>query len=409
MANDPYAPLRRAPFRRFLGGSLATNLSSQVLKVTAGWHLYAVTHSAWVLALVGLMSYLPILLLSLPAGWASDHFSRHRVLAAALGLQAASALALAALTGFAGPLWPWYPLLFLSGCGRALQAPAAASLYPQFLETEEVSRGVSWNSTIIQGGTVVGLLLGGVLLRCLGVSLSLCFVMAGPLVFLALLPGLKTLRKIAAPLQEPLREKLLGGFRFVWSQKPILGALSVDFVAVLFGGVSGILPMFAMDILHCGPDGLGALTAATFFGALLMSLLLSHHPVFPRPGRAMLLAVAGFGVCMLVFGLSKNFSLSLLVLVVSGVLDQVSVYVRQSLVQLRTPEALRGRVQAVNFLFIGSSNELGACESGLTAAWMGPVGSVLLGGFAVLAVVLGAGRVFPELLHLPSLERAPDA
>ncbi|HTB22958.1 MAG TPA: MFS transporter [bacterium] len=407
--NDPYGPLRRAPFRRYVSGSLVTEIAAQILRVAAGYHLYQITKSAWPLALVGLMSYLPTFLLSLPAGWASDHFPRRRVMACALVLQVLAAAGLALLTGWGGPEWPWYPLLFLSGCGRATLTPSGVSLYPQLLEPQEVPRGVSWNSATNQAGTLTGLLTGGLLVDCIGVPHALLFAVAGPLLYLALLPGLKTLREVPAPAQEPLREKLLGGFKFVWAQKPILGAMSVDLVAVLFGGASGIAPMFALDILHCGAFGQGALMAAPFAGSLMMGFRLAHRPVLPRPGRAMLWAVGGFGVCMLVFGLSRRLDLSLAALVVSGMLDQISVYVRQTMVQMRTPEALRGRVQAVNFLFIGSSNELGECESGITAGLLGPVGSVLLGGAAVLVVVLGAGRVFPELLHLSSLEREAGA
>jgi len=404
MPNDAYAPLRRPSFRRYVSGSLATEIAAQILRVTAGYHLYSVTRSAWPLALVGLMSYLPTFLLSVPAGWASDHFPRRNVMAFALALQVVAAGGLLLLTGLGGPQWPWYPLLFLSGCGRATLTPSGVSLYPQLLEPHEVPRGVSWNSATNQAGTLTGLLSGGFLLHWFGVPHTLYFAVAGPLIYLILLPGLRSLRGVPVRVQEPLREKLLGGFKFVWAQKPILGAMSVDLVAVLFGGVSGIAPMFALDILHCGSVGQGALMAAPFAGSLMMGFRLAHRPVLARPGRAMLFAVGGFGICMLVFGLSRRLDLSLAALMVSGVLDQISVYVRQTMVQMRTPEALRGRVQAVNFLFIGSSNELGECESGVTAALMGPVGSVILGGCAVLVVTLAAGRVFPGLLKLTSLE-----
>lgn len=404
MPNDAYAPLRRPAYRRYVEGSLATTIAEQVLRVTAGNHLYATTHSAWPLALVGLMAYLPTLTLSLPAGWASDHFPRRSVIAVSLSLQVLGLAGLALLSGLDGPQWPWYPLLFLAGCGRALLTPAGVSLYPQLLEPSEVPRGVSWNSATNQAGTVLGLLAGGLLLHWFTVTETLCIALAGPLIYLFLLPGLKALRELPPPMEEPLREKLLGGFKFVWAQKPILGALSLDFVAVLFGGASGIAPMFALDILHCGSIGQGALMAAPFVGSLIMGFRLAHHPVLPRPGRAMLLAVAGFGVCMLVFGWSRRLDLSLAALAASGMFDQVSVYVRQTMVQLRTPESLRGRVQAVNFLFIGSSNELGEFESGVSAAVLGPVGSALMGGAAVLLVVMAAYRVFPELVKLPSLE-----
>ncbi len=400
-----YAPLRRPAFRRYLLGSLSSNLSDRGLKVAAGYYLYAATRSAWALALVGLTSYLPILLLSLPGGWAADRFPRKRVLAAALSLQALGALGLLLLVGLGGPAWGWYPLLLVCGGGGALLDPARVSLYPQLVAPGEVPRAVSWNSSNFQISTVAGLLLGGVFYRFLGVAGSLAFAAAGPLVFLALLPGLRILREspAAAAARERFRDRLLGGFRFVWAAKPILGALSVDFVAVLFGGVDGIMPMFAQDILRCGPLGQGALMAAPFAGALAMSFTLAHRPRLRRPGRAMLLAVAGFGLCTLAFGLSRSLPLSLLALVGAGVLDQVSVYVRQTMVQLRTPPELLGRVQAVNFLFIGSSNQLGEFESGVTAALLGPVGSVLLGGCAAVGVVAAAAAVFPDLRALDSL------
>jgi hypothetical protein len=228
-------------------------------------------------------------------------------------------------------------------------------------------------------------------------------VVLGPLLNLAIIPTLKLMREPKPPLTEPLKKKILGGFHFVWEHQAIFGALSVDFVAVLFGGVEGILPMFAKDLLHCGPEGLGFLKAAIFVGAFLMSMALLRRPNLPRPGRAMLAAVAGFGACMLVFAWSRNFALSFGALVAAGMFDQVSVYVRQSLVQLRTPEHLRGRVQAVNFLFIGSSNELGEFESGVTAGWLGPVGSVIMGGVAVLLTVATWSVVFKELRQLDSL------
>ena len=401
--SDPYAALRRPSYRRFLLGALGVNLSNQALQVTAAWHLYGQTHSAWSLFLIALMNYVPILLLSLPAGWAVDHYERRKVLALAQAAQLAAALGLCLLVALGGPDWGWYPLLLLASAGRALQTPASVSLYPLLVEPEEMPRAVAFNSGNFQVGAIFGPILGGLCYRWLGVAPALAFAALGPLVNLLVLPTLQLLRQAPAPAIEPLKQKILGGFRFVWSQQAIFGALSVDFVAVLFGGVDGILPMFARDLLHCGSVGFGFLKAAIFIGAFIMSWGLLHRPVLPKPGQAMLSAVAGFGLCMLVFAMSRNFFVSMAALVGAGMLDQVSVYVRQTLVQLRTPEALRGRVQAVNFLFIGSSNELGEAESAATAVWLGPVGSVVLGGVAVLVTVATWSLLFKELRQLDSL------
>jgi len=403
MLSDSYAPLRRPAFRRFLTCAQALTLANQVLAITAGYHLYDLTHSAWSLLLVGLMSYLPILLFSLPAGWAADHFDRRKVLAFTLCLHLASSISLLALVLLGGPEWPWYPLLFLAATSRAFHSPSAVSLYPLLIEPGEMPRAVSWNSANYQAGAIVGPILGGLLLHQFGVTGAITFVAAGPVLYLSLLPGLVLLRYPPTPLVEPLKDKVLKGFKFVWNDKAICGALSVDFVAVLFGGVEGILPMFQKDILHCGPLGLGFLRAAMFVGALMMSFFLAHRPPMRKPGKTMLACVGGFGLCMLCFAASRNLYLSLVALIAAGMFDQVSVLVRQTLVQMRTPEALRGRVQAVNFLFIGSSNELGEVESGLTAGLLGPVGSVLLGGVAVLAIVSIWAVTFPALRDLPSL------
>jgi MFS family permease len=407
MSFDPYAALRRPAYRRFLGGAFLSNLSDQALAVAAGWHLYERTGSAWALALIGLMNYLPIFLFSIPAGWVADHFPRKKVMAASLSLKATAALSLCALTALNGPEWAWFPLLFLGAMGRSFNTPAAVSFWPLTMPAEQVHNAVTWNSANFQFGAIVGPILGGLLLAAFGTTATLAFAAAGPLLYLTLLPGIQA-RLQAPPLAEAWKEKVLGGFKFVWRDKPMLGALSLDFVSVLFGGVEGIMPIFAKDILHCGPEGLGLLRAAPFAGALLMSLSLAHLPPLKRPGREMLWSVLAFGAFMLLFAYSRSLWLSLLALLATGMMDQISVYVRQTMVQLRTPEHLKGRVQAVNFLFIGSSNELGEVESGVSAAWLGPVGSVVLGGVAVLGTVGVWAWRFPELRELPRLKPHDD-
>jgi MFS family permease len=406
---DAYAALRRSPYRAFLTGAFLKNLGNQALTVTVAWHLYERTNSAWALAAIGLCNYLPILFFSLPAGGLADHFDRRAVLRWTLVLEVLATLSLAALAwSGADPAW-WYLFIFLGACGRAVGQPSAVSLYPLLLAEEEVPNAVTWGSANFQAGAILGPVLGGLLLHALGPERTLAVAAAGPLAYLLLLLRMPLYRPQPLPsLAEPLRQRLLGGFRFVWDERAIFAALSLDFVAVLFGGVEGIMPIFARDYLRCGEIGFGLLKAAPFAGSLLMSLSIPHRPPLRYPGRDMLVAVAGFGACMAVFALSRQLWLSLLALLLSGFLDQVSVYVRQTLVQLRTPEALRGRVQAVNFLFIGSSNELGEAESGLTAALLGAVPSVLMGAGAVLALVGLWAWAFPQLRHLAPLQSPPS-
>lgn len=405
---DAYLALRRPSFRAFLGGSLLKNLSNQALTVTVAWHLYEQTGSAWALAAIGLANYLPIFTLSLPAGWLADHFERRRVLAWSLALEVVAALSLLGLAWAGAPLGWWYVLVFLAACGRAVGTPNSVSLYPLLMPKEAVPNAVTWGSATFQAGAVVGPILGGLILHATSDLGSLAFAAFGPLAFLLLLTRVRPIRRQDRPSKgESLKSRVLGGFRFVRKERSILAALSLDFVAVLFGGVEGIMPIFAKDFLHCGALGYGFLKAAPFAGALVMSVLIAHLAPMRRPGRAMLRCVAGFGLCMLVFAVSRLFWLSMLALLTAGLLDQISVYVRQTLVQTRTPEALRGRVQAVNFLFIGSSNELGEAESGVTAAILGPVGSVLMGGGAVLLVVALWSRYFPALRDLGPMSGKP--
>ncbi len=370
--------------------------ASQMLLVAIGWHMYDLTSSAWDLGLVGLYQFAPALVLALYAGHIVDRHHRGRIVAVCFAVQGAVALALlvahqaqhdsrALLLGMS---------LVLGGV-RAFQMPAQQSLTPMLVPPLMLSRAMAFSSAGMQGAIIGGPALGGLLFiigmgAVYGASV-LCFVIGGVLV--------ARLRYSYTPaVREPVTvATVLAGVDFIWKRKPVLGAVSLDLFAVLLGGAVALLPIYAKDILHTGPWGLGLLRGAPAVGALVMSIVLTRRPIERNVGRTLLLAIALFGVCMVVFGLSRSFLVSLIVLAVSGGADMVNVVIRQTLVQLETPDAMRGRVSAVNSIFIGASNQLGEFESGATAALLGPVGSVVMGGVGTVLVALTWFRLFPSL------------
>ncbi|MEO8858768.1 MAG: MFS transporter, partial [Burkholderiaceae bacterium] len=365
----------------------------------------------WDLGLVGLYQFLPALLLTLVAGHVADRVHRGHIQAACLVVQTlVVALLMAATMGLGSSGTPWVSrglLLWISvalGVARAFQMPAQQALVPSLLPPDLLARGLAFSSAGGQGATIGGPALGG-LLYTLGASVvyASCAVLFA--IGCVLILGLRYVhvRRPAAPVT---MQTVLAGVAFVWERKILLGAISLDLFAVLLGGATALLPIFARDILLVGPSGLGVLRAAPAVGALVMSVSLSHRPLRRKVGRSMLVAVAVFGMCMLVFGLSHSFMLSLVALAISGAADTVSVVVRQTLVQLETPDAMRGRVSAVNSIFIGASNQLGEFESGATAALFGPVGSVVLGGIGTLLVAALWARWFRPLAQRDRLDRS---
>jgi MFS family permease len=407
-SHDPYEALRYPGYRLYLLVTQASHLANQIAFIAIGWTLYDRTASAWPLAFVGLAMYLPIFGFSLPAGLLADHPRRKAFLAYSVAAQCLSFLGLAWAAHSGAPLWVWYSLVFLSATASAVRTPLAVSFYPTLIPMDAVANSVTWNSSNFQFSAIVGPVLGGALLNWLGSSEAFAIAAAGPALYLLGLPFLKPLRVAAsANAKESLRDRILGGWRYLQKESVIRWALTLDLFAVLFGGADAIMPIFAKDILHVGPLGLGWLNAAGFAGALCMSVWVAHRPL-RHAGRSMLLAVGGFGLCMVVFSLSHSYALSFLALFGAGALDAISVVVRQTMVQVRTPEHLRGRVQAVNFLFIGSSNELGGFESGMTAALMGPVLSVLAGGLLTLGVVAWVAKISPELRQLENLSQTEE-
>ncbi len=370
--------------------------ASQMLLVAIGWHMYDLTSSAWDLGLVGLYQFAPALVLALYAGHVVDRHHRGRIVAACFAVQGIVALGL--LVAHQAQYDSRGLLLGMSlvlGAVRAFQMPAQQALTPMLVPPLMLSRAMAFSSAGMQGAIIGGPALGGLLFiigmgAVYGASV-LCFVVGGVLVA-------RLHYSYTPAAHEPVTvATVLAGVDFIWKRKPVLGAVSLDLFAVLLGGAVALLPIYARDILHTGPWGLGLLRGAPAVGALVMSIALTRRPIERNVGRTLLLAIALFGVCMVVFGFSRSFLVSLVALAVSGGADMVTVVIRQTLVQLETPDAMRGRVRAVNSIFIGGSNQLGEFESGATAALIGPVGSVVMGGVGTVLVALTWFRLFPSL------------
>ncbi|QGZ63799.1 MFS transporter [Paraburkholderia acidisoli] len=396
--------VRNRGFQRFYGTRVLSSLAFQMLAVAMGWHIYALTHSAFALGLVGLAQFLPMFLLTLVVGHVADRYDRRRIASTCQVIECA-----AALTFAAGTVGGWlsapliYALAACVGAARAFESPAVSSLLPGVVPRPQLPNATAWSTSANQTANIVGPALGG-LLYGLGpshafIACTIAFALA------AVLSGTIPLRA-KPPSRAPVTlESVFSGIAFIRSQPVILGALSLDLFAVLFGGATALLPVFARDILHAGPIALGLLRSASAAGALAGSIWLAHFPLRNRPGMAMFGGVIVFGFATIAFGLSHNIAISLVALAVLGASDVVSVVVRTSLVQLRTPDEKLGRVSAVNSMFIGTSNQLGEFESGLTAGWWGAQPAVLVGGVATICVALLWMRFFPALRDTRTLER----
>lgn len=385
-------------FRRFFGARFLTGLAMQIHNVGLGWLVYDKTGSALALGLIGLAAFLPALLLALLAGAAADRFDRRRIVTICYALIALAdgGLLLLALSPGA-PVWPIYALTVLVGAGRSFANPASQALVPNLVPKGYFPAAVTFNASAWQSSSIMGPAVGGFLYALgpavvFGVS-SLAFTLAALLISTVTAPA----QSEAVRRERPTLESLFAGVRFIRSRPVILGAISLDLFAVLLGGAAALLPIYARDILHVGPWGLGLLRSMPAAGAITTTLLLAWFPLRRKAGQRMFMAVAAFGVATIVFGLSTSLPLSMAALFVTGAVDMVSVVVRQTLVQIETPDEMRGRVSAVNSVFIGASNELGEFESGVLAAAVGPVGSVVLGGLGTLAVVALWIRLFPPL------------
>lgn len=437
--HDPYAALRVRNFRDYMAGSFCSVIGRQAVTAAAIWQVYQWTHSSTALGLVGLVNVLPLLALSLPAGALADNYDRRRLIALGTAVVAVVNVALAALSfwhqavpalavldvanatlrsialvfeqhagadqiRFDEPALPLvYALLLANACARILIWPARSSITPMLVPVSALGNAITWNASAFEIATVAGPALGGFLIAWAGIPWVYGIGAALDLLFLIVLARVTY---FTVPQRTPGRRTwrdMLAGADFIWRKKVILGASSLDLFAVLLGGATALLPVYADQILHVGPIGFGWLRAAPSIGAFGMALWLAHRAPLERPGRALLWTVVGFGAAIIVFGLSRWFWLSLLALFFTGVFDNISVVVRQSLVQLLTPDSLRGRVTAVNQIFIGSSNEIGALRAGMMGALIGPVGAVVWGGLGTIAVTAAIARAVPQLRRLPPL------
>jgi len=396
MPNQATPKLRhQQAFLRFWLARLTGVMANQMLMVAVAWHMYDITSSAWDLGLVGLFQFVPALLMTLPAGHVADRLHRGKIFAVCMLAQAVVAALLVLTTQYGGTSRELIlGLSVVLGMARAFQMPAQQALTPLLVPQSLLQRAIALSSGGMQIAIIGGPAVGGLLYsKGAGTVYAICGVLLLASAALTL-----AVRYRHHPVTTAANWRtVLAGVSFVWHRKVLLGAISLDLFAVLLGGATALLPIYARDILHTGPQGLGLLRAAPAAGALLMSLLLMRFPLQRRVGHKLLGAVAVFGLATVVFGLSSHFGLSLLALAVTGAADNVSVVTRLTLMQLETPDDMRGRVSAVNSIFIGASNQLGEFESGATAALFGPVGSVVLGGVGTLLIAAAWLRWFPAL------------
>lgn len=391
---NAYAPFRFRDYRYLLAGNLLASFGLQMLSVAVSWDLYLQTKSAMVLGNVGFVQVAPFLVFALSAGQFADKYDRRRimVLTQLLMLGASIVLAFASRSVFS-----IYLCLALTALARSFQGPARTAVLPHVVPPELLHKAITWNSSAQEISNVGGPALAGLLLAVAGSQLVYLVQVGCAIAVLFCFSRLRSYAASDVADTPPKPGALLEGVRFVWSHKLILPAMSLDLFGVLFGGATALLPIYAVEILHTGVQGLGWLRAAPSFGAVSMAFLLSHRHKVKNAGFALLLAVAGFGAATVVFGFSRSLPLSLAMLVVTGACDNISVVLRSSLVQMKTPDYVRGRVNAVNGIFISCSNQLGAVESGWTAAWFGPVVSVAGGGFSTILIAAGFALAFPAL------------
>lgn len=435
--HDAYAALRHPGYRRFLIGNFLANVGRQAFNVAAAWQIYQWTNSATALGLVGLVNVIPLFALVLPAGALADRLDRRLIIIRTTAISTVLSFVLVAVAHyhasiprfeileqangvlqsvarlferhvdptslrFDNPALPiTYLILFVQACLRVLAGPSRGALVPLLVPQSALGNAITWNSSSFELSTVLGPALGGVIVAFTNyATVYLLDVLAGG-VFLVMLLGVHPIATGCKPVAP--RTGMLAGVGFMWRKPDILAAMSLDLFAVIFGGVTALLPIYADKILHVGPAGLGWLRAAPAAGAIAMAMFTAHRPSARRPGLLMLWSVVGFGAALSVFGLSTSFSLSMFALFLSGAFDNYSVVVRHSLVQLMTPDALRGRVTAINQLFVGSSNEISALRAGLMAALFGPVVAAGTGGLGTIAIAGIIAWLAPSLRNVPPL------
>lgn len=389
---NPYAALQIPEFRLYVSARFCVTLAIQIQSVVVAWQVYELTKDPLSLGLIGLAEAFPSIGVSLYAGHIADIVQRKKIILFCVSTLLVCSSALLAFTFSPDVIFatygviPIYVVIFISGIARGFLSPAFFSFMPQLVPRALYSNAVTWNSTLWETATIAGLALGGVL-YIFGVKAAYSIDVGLTLAGLALMAFIGNKPLPEATREEGVAEKIKAGLRFVYNNKLILSAISLDLFAVLFGGAVALLPIFADEVLHVGSVGLGVLRASPSIGALLMAFYITHHPIEKNAGKILLYCVAGFGVCMILFALSTNFWLSLFILMASGGFDCISVIIRSTLLQTQTPENMKGRVSAVNHIFVGSSNEIGMFESGVVAKLMGAVPSVIFGGCMTLGVV----------------------
>lgn len=437
--HDPYAAFRFGDFTLFTAGNLLSITGRLMLAVAVEWEIYGLTHSATALGLVGLVIALPVVGLSLPAGHLADRVSRKRIILVSQSFSAISSIALALvswrhlaipavaplqaanglLTSIATiferhhPMFHFddasvpliYLLLFLGASARTFSWAARSSFFPTLVSRDAFANAVTWNNTIFQIGSVLGPAVSGLLVAYISFAFVYLLDALCSFVFFLLVLPIRGSRQRLDQMTASTWESVVAGLRFVFRRKVILATITLDLFAVLLGGATALMPIFADQILHCGPVGLGWMRAMPAIGAFATALVVAHLPPMKHAGRMLLWCVTGFGTATILFGVSRALWLSLGVLLLIGAFDSVSVIIRGSIVQLVTPDEMRGRVSSVNNIFIGTSNEFGALESGLTAALFGPVISVVAGGIGTMLVVLGVAFLWPETRKIGALDR----
>lgn len=392
-------------FRLFLSGRFLSVLAAQMQWVAVGWYLYELTGDPMTLAFAGLASFVPIAILTLPAGDLADRVDRRWLLGAAHLIQAsAAALLLVLVFHRTAVTWPFYGALVLSGSTRALAGPSSSSFLPFLVPRGSFAQSVAWNASTTQIATIAGPALGGVIYLA---GAPVCFAFCLGLALLASFAMLAIRTRVVAGKETGSNafQRAMAGLRFVLAQPILFGAISLDLFAVLIGGVNALLPVFARDILQVGPGGLGVMRSMVAVGAIGTSLVLAqlHEPRQPHAGRAIFGGVALFGISVIIFGVSRDFYLSLAALALLGAADAMSVFVRATIVQLASPEDMRGRVSAIHVLFVGCTNELGEFRAGLMAAWLGAVPAALAGGIGTLIIVGLWTQLFPGLRRVDRL------
>lgn len=411
MTQAARAAFRYPNFRHYLAARFLAAMATEMQAVAVAWQVYGLTHKPLDLGLVGLAQFLPGILLFLATGHAADRFRRERILQACYASFAlCSALLLAVSARGGASVYPIYVALLLNGAVRAFNGPASQAFLPLLVPAEHFPNAVAWGSSSFQAATIAGPAIGGLLYGFLGMPQP---VYATAIVFYLTALGLMSAVRVERDKRPPAAASpgaVLEGLQFIGQNKRVLGAISLDLFAVLLGGAVALLPVYAREILNVGAAGLGILRGAPGVGAIATALALAHWPLRRREGVTMLWCVFGYGLATVVFGLSRHLALSLAALAVLGACDMVSVMIRHTMIQLGTPDRMRGRVSAVNVVFIGASNEVGQFESGLTAQWFGSVPAVILGGVGTMAVVLLWAWRFPSLRRASGLaERAGAA